>query len=491
MSEEPRGAPRRRAATVIASVGFVTAATFVQLWRVPGEHVWRTVWFEDATVFYRDALHLSLAESITKPYNGYAHALPRLLAEVGSWLPPEWYSAWAAASSTFVVSLLALFLYFASAPLLHAPIRQAILAASLLVLPVLSLEVLAALCNLQWYLLIACVFAVLFPVEQWSGIVVRAVIVVVAALTSPLSILLVPIALYQLITFLRLRDMWRRFVVPVLYLGASMGQLLVYLHAEHHPIGDGVQPPLGSVLDDIAELYSAGVVLYGGLDTVVSTNLWISSPWPGWVAAALVSALLLVKLRRARPTARWWIAGFALASVAVFVFTMVQRSERIEPALSFPPTDSRYWVAPQFLLLVALLVPPVVDRGLLVGSAPGSGLRVAATDAGRSDGWAALTGGLPWVSLSVLTVAWLALAVVPSYREVARSTFPSWPDEVKQARAACRVDSTTPQILDVVPPIAGAGSRATSAYWRLRLTCVELGVATTPASTQREFRGLR
>ena len=456
--------PRRRAATVAAAVVFVLVATAVQLWRVSGEYVWRTVWFEDAAVFYRDALDQPLTETFAKPYNGYAHVLPRILATVGSWLPPEWYSAWAAVSSAFVVSLLALFLYFASTPLLRAPLRRGILAASLLVLPVLSLEVLGALCNLQWMLVIPCLFAVLFPVDGWGGIAVRAVIGVVAPLTSPLCLLFAPFALYQLVMFVRRSDQWRRFVVPVLYLAACVGQLILYLGAEHHPLRGAVHPPLGDVLDDIADLYTVGVLIYGGLDAELSSELWrSSSSWLGWVAAVVVSVLLLVKLRRAESTARLWIAGFALASPVVFAFTMVQRPERVVLALSLLPRDMRYWVVPQFLMLIALLVPPAVDRGLLVGSSQGAGMGFSATNTSVRGG-GALAGGLPWVSLSMLTVAWLGLAVAPSYRhDVDRSNFPSWPDEVADAQAACRVDPTEPQIIEVSPP-----------DWQLQMTCVEL-----------------
>jgi len=455
---------RRRVATVAAAIVFVPVATAVQLWRVSGGDAWRTVWFEDATVFYRDALDLPLTETFAKPYNGYGHALPRILATVGSWLPPEWYSVWAAVSSAFVVSLLALFIYFASAPLLRAPLRRGILAASFLVLPVLSLEVLAALSNLQWMLPIACLFAVLFPVNGWGGVVVRAAIVVLAPLTSPLSLVVAPFALYQLVMFLRRGDQWRRFVVPVLYLAACLGQLLIYLGAEHRPLGDATQPALGDVLDDIADLYTVGVLIFGGLDTEVSSALWrSSSSWLGWVAAAIVSVLLLVKLRRAESTARWWIVGFAMASPAVFAFTMVQRSERVSLALSLVPYDIRYWVIPQLLLLVALLVPPVAHPGLLLGSPTGSDVGVSTTDATVRVG-RALTGGLPWVALSVLTVVWLAVAIVPSYRrEVGRSMLPLWSDELADARTACRVDPTTPKIIEVAP-----------GGWQMQMTCGEL-----------------
>ncbi len=47
--------------------------------------------------------------------------------------------------------------------------------------------------------------------------------------------------------------------------------------------------------------------------------------------------MLVVKLRRAQPTARLWIAGFALASPLLFAFTMSQRSGRAAPALASLP----------------------------------------------------------------------------------------------------------------------------------------------------------
>ena len=134
---------------------------------------------------------------------------------------------------------------------------------------------------------------------------------------------------------------------------------MVFLRTDQIPLGSEVQPPLGDVLGDIVDLYNVGVLIYGGLDTEASSLLWdSSSSWLGWAAAACVSVLLLVKIQRAESTARWWIAGFAMASPAVFAFTMVQRSERVVPALSSVPSDIRYWVVPEFLLLVALLVPP-------------------------------------------------------------------------------------------------------------------------------------
>ena len=177
----------------------------------------------------------------------------------------------------------------------------------------------------------------------------------------------------------------------------------------------------------------------------MSSALWrSSSAWVGWAALAVTSVMLLIKLRRAQPIARLSIAGFALASPAVFAFTMSQRSGRLAPALASLPYDTRYWVGPQLLLLVAFLVPPVVDRGLLLGSyCDGSvGSPIERERLGR---WGvALSGGLPWIALSVITAAWLAVAVVPSYRhDVGRSEVPvlARRNRRRSGRVSCRPDS--------------------------------------------------
>jgi hypothetical protein len=38
-------------------------------------------WGEDGNVFFREAYHLSFWDSVMRPYNGYYHLIPRLVAE--------------------------------------------------------------------------------------------------------------------------------------------------------------------------------------------------------------------------------------------------------------------------------------------------------------------------------------------------------------------------------------------------------------------------
>jgi hypothetical protein len=467
-SADPRpvaSRPRRPAAAVVASALFVVVATIVQLLRVEGVYPWRSVWAEDGVEFYGDALADPLAETILRAYAGYGHVVPRILATVGSWLPAEWFSVWAAVSSAAITSLLALFVYFATAPLLQAPLRRAVLAGSLLLLPVLPIEVVAAMCNIHWMLPIACLFAVAFPVDGRAAVAVRTVIVVLSPLTSPLCLLFVPIAAFQLVVFVRAGAPLRRYVVPIAYLAASAVQLGVYAVAEQRV---APAPPLRDALPDIVELYTLHVGVNGVLGPDTTTEIWAdTSSWLGWAVTAVLVVLVALKLWRARGAARWWIASFAGASVGVFVFSMVQRAGYLDQMQSTPDVYnvfwSRYGIFPQLLLLVALLVPSSVERRLLTEPAPpATGPGPGAGPVERS------TGGLPWVGIAIGVAVWVVVGLAPSYRQdVLRSDGPSWPDEIDVARERCELDPSQPEVVVETAP---------SSIWRLGLTCEQLDV---------------
>src|SRR5207244_8245327 len=139
-----------RIVRILGGALFVVFATASQLLRQPGTPMWRTLWAEDGAVFYEDAVRHPLREIVLRSYAGYAHVLPRIVAATGSHLSLESYAAFVAVLTTTLVSLLALFVFYASAPLLRSPLRQGVLAGAMLVLAVLPVEVLGAICNLQW-----------------------------------------------------------------------------------------------------------------------------------------------------------------------------------------------------------------------------------------------------------------------------------------------------------------------------------------------------
>lgn len=436
----------------------MAVATVLQLLRQAGEPMWVTLWAEDGRVFYDDATRLPLSETILQAQAGYALVVPRVLASIGAQLPPSWFASWAAVSSALLVSLLALFTYFASRPLLRSPLRQGILAGTTFLLPVLPWEVLGALCNLQWFVALPCLLAVLFPVERTAAIAVRGVIATLGPLTAPLAVLIAPVAAWQVIVGLRQRRSARTFVVPVLYLVSSAVQVIAYLGAEQLK---NQAPPAGELAVDLTKLYGTKVVT--DLVFGVRTSEWA---WRGlgYGLVALATGVLVVllgwKVWRGSASCRRWVLGLVAASVVLFVLQFLPRSAGAplmvvpqQGPYSFP--GMRWEIFPALLVVLALLVPLDTARGLTAtvsdrGRPPARGRRIS--------------GGLPWRGVAVVLVLWVAVALVPSFRFItARSEGPVWSTEVERARSWC-----------VDRPAATGVAVGISPQWQADLTCGQI-----------------
>lgn len=453
---ESTAAGRVRAPTIVVSLLFVVAATVAQLLRQSGIEMWRTVWAEDGVQFYADALDRPLREILVEPYAGYAHVIPRTLASIGVHLPVEWYSYYAAITAAVIASLLALFVYFASAPLLRSQSRQGVLALALLLWPVLPFEITGNITNIQWLVPVACLLAVLFPVDRPAAIAVRLVVVGLGPLSSPVCVMLAPIAVWHVGRGVLRKASVRRTVVPAVYLGATAVQLAVWATA---PQTDPTRPPVGDFLVDFGRLYSTRVTTEMLFGVRATESLWSAL---GHVLAVgslvLVGGFLLWKLVRASTASRAFIVVAVGASVAIYAFSIWQRPEFLESMLIGGQEDfnflaMRYELFPAALLLLALLVPVDLERTFVTEPRGGIAAPLAA-DVRRQ-----------W-PLLVVAAVWFAVAFVPSFRlTTARSPGPDWVASVERAQQACLVQPGSSQIVTVPPdPI-----------WRLELSCARLG----------------
>jgi hypothetical protein len=450
-------APARRSRVRVWVFGtlYVLVGTIIQLPRQSGTPMWRTVWAEDGSIFFVDALQHPLRSTIFEPYAGYALVVPRILASVGVHLPHRWFGPFVVVTASLIAALLSLFVYFASAPLLRSSTRQAVLAAALLLWPVLPLEVSGTISNLQWLMPTACLLAVLFPVEGGRAIVVRLVVVVVAPLTSPICVVFVPIAAWRLVQDL-VRRTWRaRLLVPLAYLGASVVQLAVWITATKDPTGE---PVWDTFLPNTAKLYSTKVATEMLFGVRVSQTLW--DRWGYWLAVGsvvLLAALLVIKVWRSSPTSRVFVLSCVIASAALFAFSMWQRAATIDGMLShngLPQNFNapRYELFPSALLLLALLVPTDLRRGTFTDPfvAPPRSLM----DDVRSQ-----------QAVVVVAVLWLLVAFVPSYRLTnGRSPGPDWITEVSEAERACAIAPADTQTIEISP----------APIWMIEVPCSEL-----------------
>jgi hypothetical protein len=436
-SFEAPGPERRHALRRVAGgVAFVVTATVLQPLRQAGMPMWRTVWAEDGLIFYTTGVEQPLHQAVLQSYNGYAHVVPRILAAIGAQLPADRYSQFVTFSSAFLVALLALFVYFASAPLLRSPIRQSVLAGSMVLLPVLPHESLGAISSIHLFMPLACLLAVLIPVRSPGAVATRLPIAILAPLSSPLAVLIAPVAIWHVVRWILHRTDARTVVVPFSFLFASTVQTMIWLDQRYSVVE---RPELLDMAGSIARIYATKVPL----GTFVGVR-WVESLWDsmGYGIAAIVGAIVLGslgwKLTRATPTSRVVILAAVGASVAAYAFSMYQRPEWLESVLVEPGEpynflSIRYEILPALLLIAAMLLPVDLERGAVLHPPE------------------AETPSLPALlrrdRLVLGAVAlWLIVAVIPSFRFTnLRSDGPNWPLQIYQVRAACAGEEVPPE----------------------------------------------
>ncbi|KOX20445.1 hypothetical protein ADK67_29445 [Saccharothrix sp. NRRL B-16348] len=199
------------------------------------------LWAEDGARFMVDAVTLPAFSNLVDPYGGYLHALPRLVAELVALLPLEWTAAGFAVSAAVLRAVVALISFAASGAYLRSlPLRVA-LAALVVVLPAGNSEPLNNMANLHWFLLYGVFWALLW---RNAPRVPVTLFVFLAAVSSPLVLVLLPIALLRLAL--------PRKELPVAFLAGALAQGVTMLFAERlaysHDAVDPVQVALATLL---------------------------------------------------------------------------------------------------------------------------------------------------------------------------------------------------------------------------------------------------
>jgi len=192
VSDGSRATPDQRLdsrdAILATAVGLISAVVMLQRLLLTGPALDR-LWAEDGSVF------LARADDITalvETYSGYAHLVPRLVAAAGFLLPTEAWAVYATLAAVACVGGLAAFVYVA-ARIITGSRPASVLAASVLALtPSLRFESLGSIANLQWFLLIAALWALLLPPHRMPKC--AATITFLAGGSTPLVALLIPAA---------------------------------------------------------------------------------------------------------------------------------------------------------------------------------------------------------------------------------------------------------------------------------------------------------
>ncbi|MEV4621906.1 hypothetical protein AB0J74_24755 [Asanoa sp. NPDC049573] len=380
-------------------------------WRTSGVGAWDTVWAEDGANFLGDAANRSLVDAITTTINGYFCVYSRLVAEVVTSFPVSW---WAAVNTALVIGStlgLAAIVYRCAAGFLPHPALRLFVAAPVVLQWVANGEAVNNNATLQFPMLYTLFWILLAVPRTRFGRIGAPVAVALAALTSTLAVVFLPLALLRAAVR---RD--RSGIAAACALVVGIGIQLAGLasgKADRGGIGHTRVDPLwvgGSVFDRLLPQTFFGERWITHPISTVSDHPWL-------IAAALVPLLGAgagALLRRRQPGG----PRITLAVLALLHAAGLYAAE----AMLLGRVPNRYLVAPSMLIVVALVA--------LLRPRAGAG----------PAGWA------PLVVLGLL----LAVTSVANYRvvhQIRTPSTPSWSAQVHTARHACRAHSSAAEAI--------------------------------------------
>jgi hypothetical protein len=383
------------AARALLSVIALAAGAMVLLLRIAGRSPLTTIWAEDRTVFLVQAL--ASPRHLFASYAGYLQLLPRLIAQLVSFLPLRDASAAFAITGAVIASAVALFVFHASAGHIRSVWLRGLLAAAVLLLPVAPLEIADSGVNSPWYLLFALFWAGLWRPRGRGGMALAALVAFLAGASTPLALALAPLLIVRIAALRRVRE-------HAVTAGLAAGLLLqvpVILAAHNSRLDQQSSPGgvIGFVAHDVV-LPALGWHLDWWLQAAAGRNG--ATLLVGCVLAAVFGAIAVTQPARVRMVAAVALGcGFLLAAAAATLSGWVTLDAvhfHIEPG-------SRYTTLPIFLMEAAVIV--AVDN--VVGRA---------RDRARPDQQAAAFGATRWTGWARArraTAAVAALVVVLSF----------------------------------------------------------------------------
>jgi hypothetical protein len=425
---------------------WVGAGATMSLFRQAGTPSYDTIWAEDGGVFLQGAV-LDPVGSIADRYTGYMHFVPRVVALVAATLPLEHAAEVFAVGSAVMVALLGAYVYVASAGILRTRWARLALGALVMLAPGAAYETANNATNLRWYLLFASFWALVFrpPSMGWS--VVRGMLLVATALSDPLAVLLVPMAVWA----------WRREGTAARWpVVAFAGALLVQGAIVVASLVRGVDTPLrvgGFELLDAIGLFGLRV---GGAFAVGNAAIRPSFEAIGWAFAAVGWAFVLLVCayawsRRDLPGRALVPLMFGLAALLFAVPLLLRGTSELLPHDGRVTLLGLRWTVTPILLLQAVLLMALERRDPRAHPAV-------------------------WRGLQAVVMVGLAVQILANYRVTnPRSEGPSWDAQVAAAERRCTSDPLDRTTLLISPQVRRG-------VWGVTLPCSEfrLESAVTP-----------
>jgi hypothetical protein len=340
-----------RAPPLLVGLAWVALATALQVARQRGAPAYDSLWAEDGAVFLEDAVARGIPAIFT-PQASYLLLGPRLLGALASILPLELAPLVLSVGPAAITALLSLYVYRVSAELLTSRLGRGVVAGTMILAPWAVDEVVNTATNLPWYLAFACFWAVLRKPSSRAEAGVSTLVVAVATLSTPVTALYAPVAVWRVVK----ADRPLQRLIPSVFFAGLLIQL-PFLFGEE-PLRWGASSAF-----DILPLYAlriGGVFLTGNR---FADELW---RWLGWGFAygALGAILVLVSLGawksdRGRRLAIVGLFGYSLVSFGAVVWIRGVTGFLVPLERTLYLAGARYTFVP--LLFLAATVTCVVE----------------------------------------------------------------------------------------------------------------------------------
>ncbi len=351
----------------LALIGFFCLAVIVQLLRMWSSRPLDSLFIEDASVWLPGALSRDTLEALSTPFNGYLQTVSRLVAEPVAALPVEAYAPAMAIAGAAIVAASACVVWRASAGYFESRYLRGALVALMILLPVVGAESLATVTNSIWFLLYACMWALLWRPKSRGETAVAAGVVALAALSNLGVLFLLPIWLARALV---IRD--RSDLAIVAAFAAALVIQLAFSADEIGLRGEEGDPVRANDLPacepfstaacwdwELVPAYGQRVVGGAIAGQQVNGELWklAGNLWIVVLAAGLL-ALLWAAVRDLHT--RWLVPLLVLTSAALFLVSGYQRWGAGGLFFLWPEGEfregSHYLITPTLLLLTAILL---------------------------------------------------------------------------------------------------------------------------------------
>ena len=417
----PSGAARSRSDSIryagVATV-LVLACTALQLLYQDGARSWDTIYAEDGFLFFEQAQRYGIA-SIVRPYVGYGHLGPRILALPTRWIPLEHLAQYLAFAGALTTSLAALAVYALTRGVISSRVLRVVLAASVALLPVMAFENLANITNVIWPLTFACFWALVREPRTRADILLGGAVAFIGAASAGLTLLFLPLAAWALWT----RRTRAQAVVVGAFAAAALFQVVMWV-SDSSPIAGNDERDLSLGL---LRLFATRVLASTAVGENWAGKLFEQSGYSVLLPISVIVSCVVVALFVFAPAPARWLGGIAVIyAFVMFFFPLVVRG-----SLEMVPFDhvwnssgSRYAGLSILLLLSGIFI--MVDAARFSESAR----RVA-------------VGGL--VLLFVAQVVFAFPAVNP------RSAGPEWRSELVASARRCRATAARIVVIPITP----------------------------------------